>query len=44
VGKLSAVIAVSAFLVIVLLKVDVALVAVAAMIGGIAYAFFFGGV
>ena len=37
VGKVSAVIAVVAFLTITLLKIDVALVAVAAMLGGILY-------
>ena len=40
-GKGSVVIALVAFLAIVLLKVDVALVAVAGMIGGIGYAFFY---
>jgi len=40
-GKGSVVIALVAFLAIVLLKIDVALVAVAGMIGGIGYAFFY---
>ena len=42
VGKPSAAIAVAAFLAIVLLKIDVALVALAAMLGGIVYLFLHG--